>query len=383
MPVQTRILAAMLVLGIIYTMYFAASLLIPFAFAILLSMLLLPTVRFQKYKLGIPTAVGAAFSTILFIAAIGGLVALLTEPATEWISKAPSSVRNLEEKLKDIREPVRRVQETTKDVEKLTNINQGEDELEVTVKRPSLLENTVSGAPIFIAGLGVMISMLYFLLATGDSLQERLTDTMRRRSNRIWALGTMREVQRGITHYLGTITGINVGLGVVVSLVLWTLDVPNPLLWGALAGLLNFAPYVGAAVSFGLITLVSLMTFDSAFQAMMPPLAFLMITTLEGLLITPMILGRGLSINPLLVFLSIVIWGWIWGVAGALMAVPILVSAKIVLERIPRFSSYARVLGKGPFWQETDYRKLAQEMDREADILGQPETEKEKTKDQQ
>jgi predicted PurR-regulated permease PerM len=144
-----------------------------------------------------------------------------------------------------------------------------------------------------------------------------------------------REIHVEVSRRLRTITLINIVLGAVVGLVLWLLDIPNPELWGTMVAILNFAPYVGAVVSTLVLALVSVMTNTSLADAMLVPLAFIALTSLEGMVITPLVLGQRLSLSPLAVFVSVIVWGWLWGPVGALMAVPLMSGIGVILSQTP------------------------------------------------
>jgi predicted PurR-regulated permease PerM len=153
-----------------------------------------------------------------------------------------------------------------------------------------------------------------------------------------------RRIEHDLPRYLLTTTAINVALGTAVGLAFWRLGLPNPTLWGVVVALLNFVPYVGGAVGVALITLVSLATFPTPGSALAPPLAYLALNTLEAYLLTPAVMGHRFSLNPVIVFVSVFFWSWIWGVAGALMAVPILTTGQIVCNRIEKLSPLARMI---------------------------------------
>jgi len=159
---------------------------------------------------------------------------------------------------------------------------------------------------------------------------------------------TLRDVRKEVSTYLNTVTMINIGLGLVVGLMLWTLGVPDPALWGVMVALFNFAPYIGAIGSAFVLTVVGVTAFDTLGQALLVPALFLGLTTIEGSLVTPMILGRRVSLNSLLVFLSVVFWGWIWGPAGALMAVPVTSSLSVFWAHFKRARMSAEVAEAAP-----------------------------------
>jgi predicted PurR-regulated permease PerM len=158
------------------------------------------------------------------------------------------------------------------------------------------------------------------------------------------AVIVVREIENSITTYLATITLINIVLGGVVGLLMYLLGMPNPVLWGVLAGVLNYIPYVGPAATTAILALVALLTFPELSDALLPPGLFLLITTLEGYVVTPAAVGNRLTLNPLVIFLTLIVWFWMWGVVGALLTVPLLVCAKAVLERSHSGTALARIL---------------------------------------
>jgi predicted PurR-regulated permease PerM len=146
------------------------------------------------------------------------------------------------------------------------------------------------------------------------------------------ALG--RTIQTAMARYLFTITCINVGLGVATGVMLHLVGMPNPILWGVMVALFNYIPYIGPAISGSVLTVVAFITFDDMGDILMVPLLYFVLETIEGQFITPYLTGRSLTLNPVMVFLSMLLWGWIWGVIGALMAVPILITVKIFCDHI-------------------------------------------------
>ena len=153
------------------------------------------------------------------------------------------------------------------------------------------------------------------------------------------------EVERGVSSYLLTVTLINIALGVVIGLAMWLMEMPNPALWGAMATTLNFIPYLGAMAGTIVVFLVAVFSFDSLAYASLVPVVYFGCTALEGNFVTPSLLGRNMSMNPIVVFLSLVFWGWMWGVGGALIAVPTLAILKIGLDQFDRTRPIGTLLG--------------------------------------
>jgi predicted PurR-regulated permease PerM len=244
-----------------------------------------------------------------------------------------------------LKEPIKKFQQATDQIEKATQLSDEEKPQQVTaVDRPSISQLVLSSTSGLLAGLGIVVVLLYFLLAAGDSFRRKMVSVIPRLHDKKLAVEIMHSVERDISYYLLTVTIINIGLGVVVTLVLMLLGVPNPILWGAMVAILNYAPYIGPAASTIVLTIVGLLSFDSVLEALMVPGSFLLITTVEGQFITPMILGQRLLLSPVAIFLSMILWGWLWGVAGALLAVPLLASLKIVCDNLEPLQPLAEFL---------------------------------------
>jgi predicted PurR-regulated permease PerM len=227
------------------------------------------------------------------------------------------------------------IQELADEVSELGAAEATEMTTSVVLQAPGILENVVGSLPAALASTGIIVFLSFFLLASGDSVLRKLARCGRSWSERRRIVSIARRAQSDMSRYLTTVTLINVGLGVAVTLTMHLFNVPNPLLWGAMAAVLNFAPYIGALVTAIILTLVALMTVPTLAEALMVPGAFLILTVLEGQVITPAVLGRRMALSPAVVFVSVIVWGWIWGIAGALMAVPLTTALKVVCDHSP------------------------------------------------
>lgn len=340
----TWLVAGILVLMVLYTLYFAATLLLPITLALLFSLLLSPPVRWLTV-LRIPPPVGAAVVMLVLLGGVGQGIYLLSGPAGEWLDKAPHSFREVEWKLRALKKPIEEVQKATQQVEKLTVLEDGDKTVEVEVKEPSLTRTLISSTPIVLAELGVCVVLLYFLLASGDNFLRKLVRVIPRLQDKRRAVEIARRIQHDISSYLFTIALINAGLGVAVGTALYFLDMPNPALWGAMAAALNFAPYLGAIVGVVVVGMAAMLSFNDLSQAALVPAVYLGLTTLEGQVVTPLIVGRRLAISPVVVFLGITVWGWLWGIPGVLLAVPLLAIFKIICEQLEPLQGIAEFLG--------------------------------------
>ncbi len=185
-----------------------------------------------------------------------------------------------------------------------------------------------------------MLVLLYFLLASGDLFLRKLIRVLTTLEDKKRAVEIARRLQEDISLYLLTITLINLGLGVAEGIAMHLLGMPNPLLWGVIAAILNFIPYLGAMVGMAVIAAVAALTFQTPGQILLPPLVYFLLTAAEGYLITPHIIGRRLTLNPVMILLGLIFWGWMWGIVGAIVAVPLLVSFKILCDHIPQLGTH-------------------------------------------
>lgn len=326
-------LLALLLLAILAVLHGAADLFVPVAIALLLNLLLSPVVK-TLGRHGIPPALSAAALVAALVGFVVVAVGGLADPAERWLTEAPQSVREVKQAFA-AEDQLSGIQELAKEVDDLTQSDAPPETTEVVVKSPGVLTSAVGHLAEIAASTGIVVFLTYFLLASGDTMLRRATRCGRSWTERRRIVAIARQVQSDLSRYLATVTVVNFFLGAAVALTMHLLQVPNPLLWGAIAGLFNFAPYVGALATAAVLTIVGITTFDTLTAALKVPLAFLVLTIVEGQLLTPAVLGHRLSVHPLVVFLAIIFWGWLWGVAGALMAVPIITSLKVVADHVP------------------------------------------------
>lgn len=321
---------ALLVLAVLYTLYFASGLFIPLVAAVLLYQLLHGPVQ-KLHEFGLPLSLGAAIVIFVLLGIVAGGAHLLAEPAEQWLQGAPASLGELRRELQQTAGTLDELRELGEEIDELATM--GEDDsgiMMVQIQPPGHLRAITGSLPAVITGALLAFVTCFFLLVQGDNLQRGLVVLGPTRQSRRRISNVLRGVQMQISTYLRTVTIINVCLGIVVGFVMFGLGVPHPALWGALAGLLNFAPYIGPAVNAFILLVVGVITFDTLGEAVSVPAAYLVITSLEGMVLTPMILGRTVNIGSLWVFLSVVFWGWMWGGIGALMAVPLTATIIIV-----------------------------------------------------
>lgn len=338
----------LLVLGIAVVLYFARSILIPITLALVLSLLLSPIMRAMT-RLKLPRPIAAGILVLGFLLTVVVLIGALAQPAENWLEEAPQTLRELRSDLYAARGQLDGIEDVAKEVDNLAAVDDeaGVPAQEVVVKEPGLIASMLGGLTTALTALAVVMFTTYFLLACGRDLIRAVAAFGDTWSERRKILVSARDVQQQLGRYLGIVTIINISLGLLVGMLGYVLGINNPALWGAMVALFNFAPYAGAVVSFVVLSIVSLSTFDGLGQAAIFPLSFLVLTAVEGQLITPSILGYRMSINPLFVFLAVVLWGWLWGIVGALLAVPLLVSFIALAENVPQLHATVKFLRGG------------------------------------
>ena len=331
------------VLLVFCVLYFAASLLAPIAGAILLSMMLAPPVGLLE-RLHVPRPLGAALVVLSVMGVLAAGLFALAAPAKSWIERAPQSLQRIQQKLQGFTKPFDDIKKATDQLQEQTRSGDVAGPQEVRVVRPALIDTLLLGSPQVIgAGLSVAI-LLFFLLASGDVFLRKLVTVIPTFRDKKRAVDITRQIEADISFYLLSFTSVNVGLGIAMATITGLLGMPNPLLWGAVVAILNFVPYVGAVTSMGILGLVGMQSFDSLGLALAAPVILLVLVGLTAEVVTPMVLGRGLLLNPVAIFIAIMLWGWLWGLAGVLLAVPMLASFKIICERVEPLNGIAEFL---------------------------------------
>jgi predicted PurR-regulated permease PerM len=322
------------VLAAFYTLYFMRAMLLPLVLALLLSYMLVPLVRGLAW-IKIRPVFGAAIVLIALIASIVYGVSRLSEPAAGWIEKAPYSLQQVRAKLLPLKKPIEKVAQASGEIDKLTTSEEEQKKPQaVVVKRSALTEAFVTQGPEFVASAVVMLILLYFLLAYDGVFLEKIIRVAPRLEDKKRALSIMRTIENHISRYLLTITAINIGLGFAVGVTVHFFGLRNPIMWGVMVALLNYVPYLGALTGIICMTLGAVLSFDSLGYAMIFPASYLTLAVLEGNFITPFILGKSMALNPVLILVALAFWGWMWGISGMILAVPILATFKIFCDHI-------------------------------------------------
>jgi predicted PurR-regulated permease PerM len=333
-----------IVLGVIAFLYFARPVVLPVVLACVAGMALKPLIRWSS-SYHIPPALSAAVVLCLLVSAIGIGFFQLGRPALTWMNEAPQHMTELRQRIQKNFPRILRFSQAATAVNNLGALEEEKEKATVVEVKASRVPTTfINWTGTFLAGIGETLVLLYLLLASGDLFLQKLVHVMPTLHDKKRAVEISHEIQQNISNYLFSVSLINIGLGIAVSVGLYFLGVPNAAMWGMLVAILNFVPYFGPVVGVILLATVGLLTFDPLWQGILPAAWYLLLHLLEANFITPVLLGRRFTLNPAVVFVSLMFWTWLWGVPGALLSVPILVSFKVVCDRFPRLSSVSELL---------------------------------------
>lgn len=322
--------------------YLARSLLIPIIFASFAGFLLHPALMWlRRHRLH---PVLSALLVLVLLVALPGLALMQLVPAAaHWLDQLPVAMERAQVLLTELRAPLEQVNEATKQMGDMAKGSNMAIPVEVTDNDSPV--GLAGAAWSGIVSIVLSLLLLFFILLYGETMLQRaqllLPTASKRRRYRI----ALERMERDFTRYLITITLINLSLGAAVTIAMALCGMPDPFLWGAMAFALNYIPYVGAIVGTAMIALASLISTGPDGLLWFPPLLFYLLTVLEGYVITPMVIGHRFQMNPLVILLSVSAWGWLWGIAGALLAVPMLVAINILLASHNRWHNVTHIFG--------------------------------------
>jgi predicted PurR-regulated permease PerM len=335
-----RLLLGILLLLLAAALYFGKLISMPIVLGLLIAFTLSPVTRWLK-RFGMPYAIAGPLVIIIVAGSIGTGGYLLSDTLSSTLDRVPQIIANLKAKLVTLKSSVDFLSQMRSDVESLT----GEvGSAEVAIAQPGILSAAASSAASGLTAFALAALFALILLSSGTLVDEKLVSSAPLLEDKKKTVRILRDVENQVSRYLLTITLINVSLGLVIGTLLSLHGTQNAILWGAIAAVLNFLPYIGAIVGAGFLAIVSLGEQTSIAAALIPPLIYYACSAIEGNLITPLIVGRNLSLNVIAVFVSIVVWSWLWGFAGALMAVPILVVIKVVSDHVDSWKSLGHFL---------------------------------------
>lgn len=324
---------ALIFLGIavvIYALNAGRFILAPISLGVVIGLMLGP-IATRLERRGVPSALSALVVVLIFITAICALALALAAPLSFWVGRLPQIWNDLQLQLSQLQQPMSAVQGIRDQIRDLTGGGTG---LTVAVEDGSAVESVVTFAPAFGAQILLFFASLYFFVATRQETRVAVLRLCFNRRLRWRAAHIFRDVERLVSRYLLSITLINIGMGICVGLALWAIGVPSPALWGALAGLLNYVVYIGPAIMAAVLFAVGLADFDTFAGSLMPPLVYLTINLMEAQFVTPMVIGRTMTLNPFVVLLALAFWIWMWGPVGGFIAIPALLIVYAILWNI-------------------------------------------------
>ena len=335
-------LGGLFVLALLATAYVASEIVLPFVFAIILKLLLQPALRMLE-RLRVPRILAALLLILALFGTIVGLGTAISGPAGTWAAKLPEGIPRLQERLSFMREPINTLQRFLQQVEDF-GAEAPSPNAAPAARGPTLLTKLFTGTRNFASGLFTTVLFLFFLLVSGDIFLHRLVEIMPRFSSKRQVVEISQQIESDISAYLVTITIMNAAVGIATALAMWLTGVGDPILWGTVAFLLNYVPIIGTALGALIFLLAGLLTFETLWQALLPAGLYLGFHLIEGETVTPMLLARRFTLNPVLVIISLVFWFWMWGIPGAILSVPMLAITKIICDRVRPLAAFGHFL---------------------------------------
>lgn len=324
-------LIGLFIIALLWCAYVARAVIVPVLLAWVIATIMLPVVRWlERHK--VPRVLGVLLLTVALIGLIAALLTLLSTPIAVWLARASELTVLLKQKLQTISQPLALLEEARKSISSITDGNQPTLKVEqesagVITSIFSVVTPAISQSILFI---GALVFYLIYRVRVRNTVVLLFTD----RDARLKMLHIMSDVDESMSRYFGAFTLVNVALGAVTTLLTWAVGMPNPLLWGVLAGVLNYIPYIGPGIVTATLAVVGLLTYPVLSQALVPPLIFLAVVTIEGQFLTPAFIGHRLELNPFAVFLSVAVSTWLMGPLGAFLAVPLLIAFSITISEV-------------------------------------------------
>ncbi|MFL5493961.1 MAG: AI-2E family transporter [Gemmatimonadales bacterium] len=332
-PASWAALIVLATLATICALYFGREFLVPIALSVLFTGLLRPLVRSLE-ALRIPTAAGATVVLVVFLGAVGLGANALADPVRGWIAKAPQSLTQAEARLRRLRRPLQQITSAAERVESGGQPQSGQPSSGSPPDGPGIAARVFGTTTSLVGGIVEVLLLTFLLLASGDLFMQKLVKVLPFRGDKVTAVRIASEVEAAVSRYMGATALINLGQGVVVALAMLLLHMPSPVLWGVLTFFLEFIPYLGAAFMLIALGVVGLGAFDNVGHALLAPGAYLLITTLQNNLVSPVAYGWRLRLNPVAVLVGVLFWWYLWGVPGAFLSVPIIAAVKIMGDHI-------------------------------------------------
>ena len=339
-------LSILAALAICVALAMGQTFLLPIAVALVFSVILAPLCsRIEWFRIPRPVA---ALLTLIVAGGIAYLAfSLIAQPAANWMENAPQTIQRAERQLRKLQEPLKPFTDISNEMQDIQIVPQTPTPASrtVVVQQPGLAQSVLASVQTAVVQTGfIFILCHFFLIPCGQVLMKfnAFQSTLR---ERVRAARVFRDMEKRVSGYIVTFSTINIVVGVGTGLACWQLGLPEPLMWGGLATMLNFIPFLGPAIMMGLLGLAGLATFNTLVEASFPVLAFMGISFLEANLITPTIVGRRMTLNPLAIILVVSFWIWIWGPVGGVIALPLLIMFKVICDHTPALRVVGALIG--------------------------------------
>ena len=339
---QTVFLGGLFILGLLATCYAATEIVLPIVIAFVLMLVLQPAMRLLE-RLHLPRGLAAALLILAFFSGFVGLGTALSGPVASWSEKLPAGIPKLQDRLSFLSRPIGTVQKFVHRAETLAPGSEGAP-VAVAVAGTGLSDRLLNGTRSVVSGLLETVLVLFFLLVSGDTFLRRLVEVLPRFRNKRLAVDIAQHIESDVSAYLATITLMNAGVGIATGIVAAASGLGDPVLWATIAFLLNYVPILGPLIGVLIFLLAGLLSIDTLWVAFLPAGLYLAIHMIEGETVTPMLLARRFTINPVLVIVSLVFWYWMWGVPGAILSTPMLAIIKIICDRIQTLSAFGHFI---------------------------------------
>jgi predicted PurR-regulated permease PerM len=341
---KTIFLGGLFILAVLAALYAAAEIVLPIVLAIILKLLLQPFVRVFD-RLGVPRGIGAALAIAVLVTGIAGLVGAIAGPGASWAGKLPSAIPEVQQRLAFLQGPLATAQWVLQQVQGIISGGGGSIPMpQAPAARLNLLGALFSGTAAFATRLFTTLLVLFYLLVSGETFLRRIVEILPTFGNKRQAVETSLHIERDVSVYLITVTLINVTVGLCTLGLMWACGVANPLLWGVIALVLNYVPIIGPMIATVIFLMASVLSLGVTWWALLPVGLYFCVHVIEGEFVTPLLVARRFTVNPVAVILALIFWYWMWGVPGVILAVPMLAIIKIVCDDLRPFRAFGHLL---------------------------------------
>jgi predicted PurR-regulated permease PerM len=338
---KTMFLGGLFALAMLGAAIVAREIVVPFVFAILLKLLLQPAFRILE-RLRIPQTISALVLILTLFGTVVGLGTAISSPARTWAAKLPEGVPRLQERLHFLRDPVDTLQRFLQQVEDFGET--APSPISASTQGPTLLSKLFTGGRSFATGFFTTVLFLFFLLVSGDIFLHRLVEILPSFRSKRQVVEISQQIESDVSAYLVTITIMNAAVGIATAAAMWVTGVGDPILWGTVAFFLNYVPIIGTGFGVLIFLLAGFLTHETLWQALLPAGLYFAFHLIEGEAVTPMLVAKRFTLNPVLVITSLAFWFWMWGIPGAILSMPMLAITKIICDRLKPLAAFGHFL---------------------------------------